>query len=104
MLTFILLWAILVNLTFEIPSFGGRMRFLLWVLMASFLYYTSDWILIRRKRLVNLVGYSIIILYALVDFRAYSFNISANWLIGNPLFLALGLNEFNLNELVFFWE
>lgn len=103
-LTFVLFWAILVNLTFEIPSFGGRMRFLLWVLMASLLYYASDGLKFKNQRLINALGLGAILLYAIVDFRAYSFNVSANWLVGNPLFLFFIEGDLQLNELVFFWE
>ena len=80
------------------------MRFLLWVLMSSLLYFASDGLQLKNQRFINAIGIATILLYALVDFRTYSFNVSANWLVGNPVFLIFIDDDIKLNELVFFWE
>ena len=102
--SFLFVWATFVNFTFEIPSFGGRMRFLLWVLMAAFLFLRSSKIFLKENTLLNYIGLGIILLYALVDLRAYSANVSINWIIGNPILAILPVQAVTLRDVLFFWE
>lgn len=102
--TFLFLWGSMVNITFNIPSFGGRMRFLFWVLLAVFFYIELTEKKIRFEKSLGYLGLAAITLYALVDFRAYSDWVSAQILFTPVTLLFTEPLSFTLNELVFFWE
>lgn len=102
--TFIFLWGAFVNFVFNIPSFGGRMRFLLWILLAAFFYIELTEKRISFEKPLGYLAIAAIILYGLVDFRAYSDWISAQ-ILSTPIpLLFMEPWPVTLNEVVFFWE
>jgi hypothetical protein len=102
--TFLFLWGALVNFTFNVPSFGGRMRFLLWILLAAFFYIELTQKKIRFEKPLGYMALASIFLYAIVDFRAYSDWVSAQ-IFSTPITLLFTeVLELTVNDVVFFWE
>jgi hypothetical protein len=102
--TFLFLWGTLVNFTFDIPSFGGRMRFLLWLMLAAFFYIELTEKKIRFEKPLGYMALACIGLYAIVDFRAYSDWVSAQ-IFSTPIFLLFFEPlELTVSDIVFFWE
>jgi hypothetical protein len=102
--TFLFLWGSFVNYSFNIPSFGGRMRFLFWIMLAIFFVIELSSKRIRFAKELGWFAMGAILIYALVDFRAYS-----DWVSAQILFTPLSLFftdplPITLNKLVFFWE
>lgn len=102
--TFLFLWGSFVNFTFNIPSFGGRMRFMFWVLLAMFFYVELTEKKIRFEKPLGYLALGAILLYALVDFRAYSDWVSVQVLSTPIARLFLEPLTMTVRELVFFWE
>lgn len=101
---FLFLWGSFVNITIDIPSFGGRMRFVFWILLVAFLYIELTEKRISFEKQLGYFAIAAIVLYAVVDFRAYSAWVSAQILSTPlPLLLTEPLN-ITLNDVVFFWE
>jgi hypothetical protein len=93
-----------VNYTFNIPSFGGRMRFLFWILLVAFFYIELTEKKILFEKPLGYFAIGAILLYAVVDFRAYSDWVSAQ-ILSTPLPLLFTKPlELTLSEVVFFWE
>ncbi len=102
--SFLFLWGSMVNFTFNIPSFGGRMRFLFWILLAIFFYIEITEKKVRFEKPLGYLAIGAILLYALVDFRAYSNWVSAQ-IISTPITLLFtDPLEVTLSKFVFFWE
>jgi hypothetical protein len=102
--TYLFLWGSFVNYTFNIPSFGGRMRFLFWVLLAIFFVIELSSKKNRFEKELGWFAMGAILLYALVDFRAYSDWVSAQVLSTPVTLLFTEPLPVTLNKVVFFWE
>lgn len=102
--TFLFLWGSFVNHVFNIPSFGGRMRLLLWVLLAIFFVIEMSTKRIKYEKKLGWFAIATILFYALVDFRAYSSWVSSQVLTTPITLLILEPIQVTISKIIFFWE
>jgi hypothetical protein len=102
--TFLFLWGSLTNYLMDVPSVGGRMRFLFWILLLAFFYIELTSKKIRFEKPLGYIALASIFLYAIVDFRAYSDWVSAQ-IFSTPIpLLFTDVLELTVSDVVFFWE
>jgi len=86
LLSFLILFLSFVNFVIEVPSFGGRMRFIFWVMSAYFLYRFYQLNDIKKINLIKWLGIFPIMLWIAVEFRISTYFTHILVFVGNPLF------------------
>lgn len=86
LLSFIMLFLSFVNFVIQVPSFGGRMRFIFWVMCSYFLYRFYQLNDIKKINLIKWLGIFPVMLWIAVEFRISSFFTHVLAIVGNPIF------------------
>jgi EpsG family len=90
-----------INLVIDVPSFGGRMRFVFWLIAAYFFYRLFQ--LNPQKKLQNIViaGIIPVLLWAAVEFRISTEFTNIIAVAGDPFFLLFDKNDISVYDIIF---
>lgn len=97
----VLLFLSFINFVINVPSFGGRMRFVFWVLAAYFFYRFFQINPSKKLHGIVLLGLFPVLLWAAVEFRVSSEFTNIISIVGNPFFLLLDKNDISVYDIIF---
>jgi hypothetical protein len=96
---FTMLYAAYINMVIDIPSFGGRQRFFLWIIVIFSLYRTISLNRVKSKWMSYLAILPIT-LYGLVETRVMFYYLSFDSLFSNPIFALIKQSDISLDQIL----
>ncbi len=101
LLSFLMLYLSFVNFVINVPSFGGRMRFVFWVMCAYFMYRFYQLNDTKRINVIKWLGFIPIFLWIAVEFRIYCDFAHVLSVVGNPIFRFFDRSYTTLYDILF---
>lgn len=101
LLAFIFLYASYINFVIDIPSFGGRQRWFLWIIVLFALYRAVSLNYhLFKVRIIGYIAILPILLYSLVEIRAMFYFLSIDTIFSNPIIVLIGQSELTLDKII----